>query len=125
MNVEVLQELINKRALARLRKDLVEISTFIRGNRILSESSIPQLTFKMVPDSKGEQKTDTKAPYWVFQFEKSQYGTDNYSGSAYMQTLLDHWLPIYVAEESRLFMEQVEKLQGDVNDLLTAKEYGE
>jgi len=117
--INTLQEVINKRAAARLDADLMEVSKFIRGNRLTAatDTPFPYLTFNMLKgEGQDKPKQDTKAPYWVFQYEKSGYGS-SISSSAYMDQVRAYWLPKYIAEETANFIKQVDDMQAQADQL--------
>lgn len=100
-----LQELINQKAELRLKRDLGEISEMIRNNRLFSitdNPSIPDLTY----DGK-EQK-----PFWIFQ-----------RSSKYMDEVKKYWLPIYQNEEAQNFIQKIDDINKDVNDLMNNQTY--
>lgn len=121
--IDTLQQLINQRAEARLDRDMIEISDYIRGNRLLADTKLPELTYELYPQEDGKINLKKHPPFWVFQCEKRTSGS-YISRSVYMDRLRDYWLPIYIQEETNLFIskidelgEQVENLQNDIENL--------
>lgn len=105
--VKNLQSLIDAKAEKRLNEELSKIDAFVKGNRLLqkTDSSLPFLVIQgsdgKVSESKG------RAPYWFFQ-----------SGSEYMNLIKEHFLPIFIQEETKIFMDNVERIRDDVDALL-------
>lgn len=116
--VDSLQAIINKRAAAKLDTDLAAISTFVKENRILAQTDrgMPELTFNLIRVAGEEPATKKLTPFWLFQYAKS--GMSNYSSSSYMDQLRALWLPVYIQEETALFVEKVDKVREDVDYLL-------
>lgn len=121
--IDTLQQVINQRAEARLDRDMIEISDYIRGNRILANTEIPNLTYELYPKEDGKINLQKHPPFWVFQYEK-RTSSSYISRSVYMDRLRDYWLPIYIQEETNLFVskidelgEQVENLQNEIDNL--------
>lgn len=113
ITIDTLQRHINTRAGARLDKDLAAISSFIRGNRILADTTkTPYLTFDMVK-AEGQEiaNKDSRGPYWVFQFEVNNTVYRSVASSPYMDNLRAAWLPVYIKEETEAFLAQVQDLQ--------------
>lgn len=124
-NIVQIQELINKKAIKRLREDLQQVSDFIQSNRLTSEtnSGIPLLTFDMLK-GEGQEKVyqDKKAAYWVFRYELASNGT-SVASSPFMDNLYEYWLPVYIQEETQLFFNKVIELRNEVDSLLEREDF--
>lgn len=120
--INTLQDTINKRAAKRLDADLVDICNFVRGNRLLqrNDDKFPKLTFQMAPKQDQKRETKTQSPYWVFQYQAS--GRENFASSVYMDDLRAYWLPIYIEEETKAFMDKIDEIRNDVDGLLDREE---
>jgi hypothetical protein len=121
--VDTLQATINKRAADRLDADLQAASKFIRENRLLSITSdndhgmsAPSLSYEIRAEQDGQKaKVNTTQPYYIFKYEKS-CGTIH--SAWYMDRLREYWLPIYIEEETQMFVQKVDQVKEDVNYLL-------
>lgn len=98
--VKDLQDLINEKAIQRLDKDLYEAMKLIRTNSILKRTS----DFPQISMGEGLKK---QHPYWFFE-----------TGSEYMNKVKEYLLPIYIEEETKMFMSKVDNLQGQIDELL-------
>lgn len=109
-NLKTIQEIIDQRANDRLDKDLKELERVVRANKLIGISNGSnggaELTTLAISRA-NQEKPDYVLPYWFFQ-----------EGGPYSYLLRTYWLPIYLAEETRLFMEKFDRLQQDVKDLM-------
>lgn len=106
--VETLQEVINKRAFKRLDEDLDAIHQFISNNAILSRTwhNGRQKSMPTVGIKKGGEGKEVYIP---FLFHPS---------SEFRKSVREYWEPEYIAEETRRFVNEVEKVRQDVDYLL-------
>lgn len=116
--IDTLQQVINERAAAKLDAHLIEISDYIRGNRLLSDTQIPNLTVHLV-DEKGQEKPDTqtKAPCWIFEYERRSVSSSYIASGIYMKRLRDYWLPIYIQEETENFVKLIDQMGEQLDDI--------
>jgi len=97
-----LQALINKRAEERLDKDISDLCK-VRSHRLLSNRYLlPNVRF--ADETISKDRMDLKELL--------------YPGGIYTKKLKEAWLPIYITEESELFLNRVEELESQVDDLL-------
>lgn len=118
-----MQKLIEEKAKARLAEDIKKLSNSIRENALVNggDMKMPKLSYQGTDYSNKPQQIDS-VPYYVFAVPT--YGnieTDN----SYMAQLYRYWLPKYIEQEAKEFIEQVDMLKGHVTDLLTFKEQQE
>lgn len=101
-DVKDLQTLINERAESRLERDIQEAVQLIRNNPILKhQGDMPRISMT------GKETSNGQFPYWFFQ-----------SSGDYMKAAKEHLLPLYIQEETKMFMGKVENLQGQIDELL-------
>lgn len=93
-----LQTLIDEKAIYKLKSEIKKISEVIRANRLFRNSQeFPQLGFK--------DKYNT--PFWIFKHD-----------SDFMDAIYDYWLPIYKEEAAKEFIQTVQELKENVDNLL-------
>jgi hypothetical protein len=97
-----LQELINKRAEARLDAEFDKIMSFLSGNKLLGSKphDVPYLY------TKKEDRYFENRPLWAFN-KNEPYG----------KLLKEFWLPIFIKEETENFMKKVDELDSEVQAL--------
>lgn len=135
-SVDSLQATINKKADLRLKEDLFKLSIMVNGSRLISgmknNDETPKL-FTRKPDAKSllaivDGETSNKRVYLqddfssdpienMFGVTKDQCSTEPRIYGAFSKQLYDHWLPIYINEETKMFVDQINKLQEDVDTL--------
>lgn len=115
---QTLQELINKKAIARLNSDLEALEILVNNTTILSEyargrtgKEFPLFSMVIEPDK------NIKMSLTQF-FHQSEVPTNR---GLMNKALYEYWLPIYMREETERFIQIVEKLETDVNNLLEVK----
>lgn len=93
-----IQQLINDKAEKKLNDDINAMIKTIRNIPLLNATEIPapMMTF-------GEQ---THYPYYIF------------GGVQFRKSLYDYWLPIYQSREAKLFVDEVDRLKNDVQNLV-------
>lgn len=107
-NLLNIQELIDKKAENRLTKDLDNMRSTIFTIPILTgrhatDSSFPDMEFKGMKSK----------PYWFF----------NDGQGSFYKALYDFYLPIYKAEEAERFINEVNRLNENVNSLMNNETY--
>lgn len=100
-DITSIQQLIEERAEKKFDQDFSTQTKAIKESRLFNQMDEPPL-FDAADNNK-----QLKAK-WAFDKDYSMY-----------RNLKAYWLPIYISEESKAFFENVERLQADVNDLLS------
>lgn len=97
-NLTNIQQLINDKAEKKLNDDINAMIQAIRNIPVLTatETPSPMITF-------GEH---THYPFYFF------------SGGQFRKALYDYWLPIYQSREAKLFVDEVDRLKNDVQNLV-------
>lgn len=99
-----LQKLIEERASKKLKAEIATLfNTFSKSKFINSNDKIIQIQTANVV--KGEIKWEVKSLRSVFMFSDLD------------KKLYDLWLSDYIQEETKSFVEQVDKLQEQIDDL--------
>jgi hypothetical protein len=135
--VNSIQEIINKRAAATLKKDLLEISVFISSNPLLRTEVAGSFFVKKEIDTKpvpavldGNGQAVRMYPEGAFKeasidsffyCSKSYPDGINISGIQ-AQRIFNHWLPVYIERETQAFIESVDELKAQVSDLMNDKQ---
>lgn len=99
-----LQEIIEERAEKRLTKDLKALAEYITNNRLLNENNdteIPKIIYN------GVEQT-FKGLFWI---------NGRYFSGTYIIELKKLWLPTYIKEETKSFVEKVDSFQEQLDDL--------
>lgn len=105
-NITNIQDLVDKKAEIRLKKDLRDMRSAVLNIPVLcanTDSDFPDMEFK------GKK---TK-PYWFF----------NEGDNSFYDALYEYWLPIYKSQEAHNFINEVERLNENVNELMNNQQY--
>lgn len=102
MELKNIQEIIDKKAKDRLQKDINTLYAYIDGNRLIKDV--------IVTNEIGKKDTLIRHLSWD-------------SDNRIKKQIKEKWLPIYIAEESATFIEKVEGIQGQINDLMQHNNY--
>lgn len=130
---ESLQKLIEDRAKKRLNKDIVELGILINSQKLLRPSGVPKLLFaknglKDILVEHKQPSLETRV-YNVstiealevtrlFAADKQGYGDSPFRiWGEYLKELEEYWLPLYIQEETELFVQQVDTLQEQIDEL--------
>lgn len=95
--LETIESLIKKKAEQRLTKDIREIADFASKNRLLKELEI--------------------APYGSNRYETLERHLSWDDKDRIRIGLINKWLPTYISEESKSFIEKVDSIQDQLEDL--------
>jgi hypothetical protein len=120
--IKDLQKLIEERAKAKLLKDLQELSDFIYKHPLLNHYSAPAGSppDMYIADTLNEKVRRIGAPD-IFKM----YFNEKYEDSTcYRARLYRFWLPIYIERESTEFLEKVDQVVEDVQNLLDNTQTG-
>lgn len=135
-SVDSLQATINRKAEVRLKNDLLELSNQISGSRLISGirdgDEAPRLFMRKEGAksvlAKVDGETSNKHVYLkdhmtsnpienLFGTTKETYSKEPRIYGAFALQLFNYWLPFYIEEETRMFVERIEKIQEDVDYL--------
>ncbi len=97
-----LQEIINQKALDRFNKDFNDVAATVRASRLFSDMQL-KIT------APNEENPKMMSFYWIF--------NNNESNFIYNQ-LKDQYLADYISKESASFVNSVEAIRNDVDNLL-------
>lgn len=113
-----LQEIIEKRAEKKLKNDLLSLYDTISGNRILTGNGVPTLTIK-----KDEKVFEQRLTNLLLVRTSQDYDFKKQIDvqGIYSNELFKHWLPIYIQEETNAFINKVDSLQEQIEELKTDK----
>ena len=101
-----LQKLIEEKAYKRLCDDFDSVTKPICGSRLFTGDELN----KLFGIKKGEEAAEFTSAYWAFMTDDNK--------SSYFSEIKRVWLPIYIDEESKRFLEDVERLKADVDNLM-------
>lgn len=112
-----LQELINSKAENRLKNDLKKLLSTLEDNRLLRGSYDYKPKLAVVAE-RDESDSPVKhyAPDSLDRLLNPNFGL-------LYKEMYENYLPIYIEQETKLFMEKVEKIQEDVNTLMDSQTY--
>lgn len=109
-----LQELIEKKAIRRLKYDLLALYETLSQNRLLTYNDVPLLR---IVD--GEKTLNLRIGNIFLVKQSRDYDTNTiiYVEGSYAKELYQHWLPIYIKEETDLFVQKVDTFQEQIEEL--------
>lgn len=140
-SVDSLQATINKQAEIRLRKDLWALSNSIKKNRLVIKNSGNKVPELMVVNPKADlqevkamaidgtdvigssfkaishKQIDVKDLPDVLYMYTDVVSMDGEGVSPYIRELFYYWLPFYIEEETKAFIDRIDKIQEDVDYL--------
>jgi hypothetical protein len=106
-NLTGIQKLIEEKALARFNYDFDRDASSIISSKIFNKVTNSDF-FKSRLNKDGSFSYTSS--YFAFQRDKIIY-----------EKCKEYWLPIYIEEESKMFLEDVERLKEEVDNLLNSK----
>lgn len=109
--IKDLQKLIEERAKAKLIADMKQLVETL-GEQPLLNYDTPRVHLRFEKDN---SQTPTYEPYHIIELIRMGSGPVSY----YAQRLYDYWLPIYIEKESAEFLQKVDQLQEDVQQLFS------
>lgn len=116
--IKDIQKLIEERAILRLTSDIKNLEKLITSQPLLKHNGrnekppVGELVGKLPDGEPIYEKTNVTALFSVNIY------THLHDSTNYMGQLYRYWLPIYIEQESREFLEKLDQIQDDVNDLL-------
>lgn len=109
-----LQKLIAERAEKKLDGEINTLSASIMSQPLLRSShNMPELAYQGLA-SDGTDVWKSSSVLDLF---------SQYSKGRYLNKLKAYWLPIYIEREAKEFIEKVDSLQQDVENLLSNQPY--
>lgn len=119
-DIKDLQKLIEERATERLEVDLIALGKLVEKHPLLGVGDDgPQLAYNV---DYGKIVNERKVVRYETQsigrlFGATYYNQDHLWGE-YLKQLRQFWLPKYIEEESKAFLDKLDQIQNDVDYLL-------